>query len=113
MDRLDYEGLLKVAYGCGRDAERGINADCFDGLISKELAYRASNSVEEACQFGMKMGEITTQIYLAVEKMIREKPLSDEHKLDLKSYKQMLQEPDITVDKICEIISRIKQIIVF
>ena len=116
--RMDYEWLLRAAYYSDRDPSRGINADCFDGLVSKEIDYKNALETSKgiaAYKFGIKVGEISTQINLAIDKMIRETRLSDEQIKQLKNCKLHLIEPspDLDVDKIIDVIAQVKRIIVF
>ncbi len=126
MDGMDYdyENLLKAAYQCDRDPAKGIDADCFCNLIEKEyqsqkaketLQKAANEAAEAAYAFGIVIGEISTQIYLALETVIRnrQKELSPEQIKKLQDYKTQLREPNITVNAICDIVERVKPIIKF
>ena len=113
--RMNYEGLLRAAYNCGRDHTRGIDADSFNGLLRKEQAFKKSKDVKTAYEFGIKAGEILTQISLAIEQIINDErfDLSKEQQKVLKEQKLKLISPDIdsTVDTICEVIVQVKKMI--
>ena len=121
MDRMDYEYLLRAAYNSGRDVVRGINADVFDGLERKEIKYKnalkTSQNIKEATfQFGIKVGEVATQISMAIEHVLRERKdsFSKEQIDELKNCKYVLFELNSdtdVVDKICEIIERVNKVI--
>jgi hypothetical protein len=114
--RMMYENFLKAVYHCGRFGKMGVNADLFDGLQNKEMAYRDAKNQNESIEqieratyeYGLKLGEIRAFVCAAIERLIPEHP---EIERELSQFNdELFLNDDVNANKIIETISKVSEI---